>query len=109
MKFLKNKFFIIALSVAIFAVIFTATLSLMGVTDPFKDLINTASVPLRCAGIAVKDSIDGFRKYFTAIDDLYAENKDLKDQVNSLLGQLADANAVKEENERLQRCIGYGV
>ena len=80
MKFLKNKFFIIALSVAIFAVIFTATLSLMGVTDPFKDLINTASVPLRYAGVAVKDSIDGFKKYFTAIDRLDAENKDLKDR-----------------------------
>lgn len=106
MKFLKNKFFIIALSVAIFAVIFTATLSLMGVTDPFKDLINTASVPLRYAGVAVKDSIDGFKKYFTAIDRLDAENKELKDQINDLLCQLADANAVREENERLKEYIG---
>ena len=106
MKFLKNKFFIIALSIALFAVIFTATLSVMGVTDPLKDLINTASVPFRYAGEVIKDSVEGFSKYFTAIGKLDEENKELRDEVARLEGLLSDANAVKEENERLKGYIG---
>ena len=106
MKFFKNKFFIIALALAIFAVIFTATLSLMGVTDPLKDVINGISVPFRYAGTAIKDSIDGFQKYFTSIEELDSENEELRGQVNDLQNQLADSNAVKEENLRLKEYIG---
>ncbi len=106
MKFFKNKFFIAALSIAIFAAIFFATLTVMGVTDPLKDLINTASVPFRYAGIAIKDSIDGFGKYFTAIDKLDAENKELLLEINRLEDLLLDKEAIKEENERLKSYIG---
>ena len=106
MKFFKNKFFIIALAIALFAVIFTSIVSLMGVTDPLNDVINTVSVPFRYVGVAIKDSIDGFKKYFIAIDELYAENIELEGKVEYLEGQLADANAIKEENERLKNYIG---
>ena len=106
MKFLKNKFFIVALSIAVAVTIFIATLSVMGVTDPIKNLINIASVPLRYAGVTVKDSIDGFSKYFSTIDKLDKENEELKDEVNRLEIALADSVAVKEENERLKDYIG---
>ena len=106
MKFFKNKFFIIALSVAVFATIFTATLTLMGVTDPLKDLVNSASVPLRNVGVTVKDSFEGFLNYFTTIDKLDEENKKLRNEVANLKALLSDSNAVREENERLKGYIG---
>lgn len=106
MKFFKNKFFIAALSIAVFAVILTATLPAMGVTDPVRDVINTLSVPFRYVGVAIGDSIDGFKKYFSAIDELYEENSKLKDEINRLEGELADANGVREENERLKEYLG---
>ena len=106
MKFFKNKFFIAALSIAIFLAILTATLSIMGVTDPAKDVINTLSVPFRYASVAIGDSIDGYKKYFSAIDKLYEENKELKEEINRLEGELADANGVREENERLKDYLG---
>lgn len=106
MKFFKNKFFIAALSIAVFVAILSATLTAMGVTDPLKDLLNSVSVPVRYVGVAIKDSIDGFGKYFTAIDKLDAENDELKAEIDRLEGLLADSNAVREENERLKDYIG---
>ena len=106
MKFFKNKFFIIALSIAIFAAIFTATLTLMGVTDPLKDLLNSASVPLRNVGVTVKDSFEGSLKYFTTIDKLDEENRELRDEIARLEALLSDSNAIREENESLKGYIG---
>lgn len=102
MKFFKNKFFIILLAVAVFASVFTATLSVMGVTDPIRNFANTVSIPFRYIGIAIKDSFEGFSKYFTAIEEMNEENQKLESEIERLEGQLADANAIKEENERLR-------
>ena len=102
MKFFKHKFFIILLAVAVFASVFTATLSVMGVTDPIRNFANTVSIPFRYIGIAIKDSFEGFSKYFTAIEEMNEENQKLESEIERLEGQLADANAIKEENERLR-------
>lgn len=105
MKFFKNKFFIILLSIAIFATILTATLSVMGVVDPIKDLANTVAAPLRSLGDLIERSFDGFSRYFSAIDELDSENKALKGEIDRLESQLADADAVREENERLREYL----
>ena len=105
MKFFKNKFFIILLAIAVFASIFTATLSVMGVTDPIKNVANVISVPFRYIGAAVKESFEGFSEYFTAIEKLDEENKRLEGEIDRLESELADANAIKEENERLREYL----
>lgn len=105
MKFFKNKFFIAALSTAIFVTVFTVTLSVMGITDPVKDLVNTVSLPFRYAVGYVEDSIEGYLKYFTTIEKLDNENKELKDKISQLEGQLADSDSLKEENERLKEYL----
>ncbi len=106
MKFFKNKFFILAMSAAVAVTIFIATLSVMGVTDPIKDVINIAATPLRYAGTTVKSSLEGFSKYFTTIDKLDGENRELKDEIKRLEILLAESTAIKEENERLKKYIG---
>ena len=105
MKFLKNKFFIVVLAIAIFVTVFTVTLSVMGITDPVKDLVNTLSLPLRYAVEYVEDSAKGYLKYFSTIDVLDAENQKLKDKIDYLEGLLADSDAIKQENERLKEYL----
>ena len=105
MKIFKNKFFIILLAIAIFASILTATLSVMGVKDPVKNLANTISVPFRYVGIKIKESFEGFSKYFTAIEKLDEENQQLREEIKALKSQLADAKATEEENERFREYL----
>ena len=102
MKIFKNKFFIITLSIALFFTILTATLSSMGQTDPIKNSINTLTMPLRYAGEKISEAIDGFERYFTSLEKLHEENESLRDEINSLKGELADKEATKEENKRLR-------
>lgn len=102
MKFFKNKFFIILLSIAVFAAILTATLSIMNVTDPIKDLANTVATPFRALGNTIKESFEGYSKYFSTINKLESENNALESEIDLLESQLADANAIREENERLR-------
>ena len=77
----------------------------MGITDPVKDLVNTFSVPLRYAVNYVEESAWGYLKYFSTIGKLDEENKALKEKIDELEGQLADAEALKQENERLKEYL----
>ena len=101
-KIFKNKFFIIILSISIFLTILTSTLSIMGLTDPIKNVLNTLTLPLRFAGQKVSESIDGFKSYFTAVEKLQDENESLRAEIDRLEGELVDKEAAKEENERLR-------
>ena len=105
MKIFKNKFFIITLSIALFFTILTATLSVMGQTDPIKNAINSLSMPLRYAGERISEAIDGFERYFTSLEKLYEENESLRDEIDFLNSELADKEAVKEENKRLREYL----
>ncbi len=106
MKIFRNKFFIIILSIAVFLTIFTATLSLMGQTDPIKNVINKVASPFRNAAAAVSESIEGFKSYFRAIEDYKIENDKLHEEIGSLENSLADRDAVIAENERLREYLG---
>ena len=101
----KTKFFIITLSIALFFTILTATLSLMGQTDPIKNSLNTLTVPFRFAGQKVSDALEGFGRYFTSLEKLHEENEGLREEINSLKGELADRDATLEENRRLREYL----
>ena len=105
MKIFKNKFFIIALSIAIFISILTATLSLMGQTGPIRDAINTVTLPFRYVGMKFNEAIEGFSKYFQSIDALNEENSSLREKIAELESSLADMEATKDENARLREYL----
>jgi len=81
----------------VFLTILTATLSIMGQTDPIKDAFNTILTPARYVANAVSDAIDGFESYFKAIDDYKAENESLKAENESLKAELVEGEAAREE------------
>ncbi len=105
MKFLKNKFFIIFLSIAIFSVILISTLSAMGIKDPIKNAVNTISSPVRSIGMKISESYEGYKNYFSSVEKLNEENRNLKEKIEELEDKLSDANAVKDENERLREYL----
>ena len=107
MKFFKNKFFIIVMSLALFIVIFTATLSVMGQTGPINNTLNVLATPFRYAGLKIGEAFEGFSRYFNSIDELDKENQSLIDEIERLEGELADSQAIKEENERLREYIEF--
>lgn len=85
-----------------FLTILTATLSLMGQTDPIKDAINSLTIPFRYAADAVSEAIDGFSSYFKAIEEYKAENESLRAEIESLEAEIAEGDAAREENARLR-------
>ena len=105
MRFFKNKFFIIALSFALFIVILTSTLAIMGQTDPIKNVLNTVSIPFRYVGMWIKESISGYERYYSSLEELDEENQKLESEIAALKKQVADAQAIKEENERLRQYL----
>ena len=107
MKLFKNKFFIIALSITLFVTILTATLSIMGQTGPLKNALNVISTPFRYVGIKIRESFDGFSRYFTAIEDMDKENEELRAKVSELERSLADKEAILIENKRLREYLDF--
>ncbi len=105
MKFFRSKFFIIALSIAIFLVILTSTIALMGRLDPLREVINTVSMPFKYVGVQIKSSFEGFSRYFENLDKIIKENESLRDQVDSLEGELANAEQAIDENARLREYL----
>ncbi len=105
MKIFKNKFFIIALSAAVFFVILVSVLSVMGQTGAIKDAVNGISMPFRYVGGKISQAFEGFSHYFESIDGLIDENESLRAEIDRLNGELADADASKAENERLREYL----
>ena len=105
MKIFKNKFFMIALSVAIFFVILVSVLSIIGQVGAIKNALNTVSMPFRYVGVKISEAFEGFSNYFESIDSLIDENESLRDELERLEGELADKEATKDENARLREYI----
>ncbi len=93
------------MATAVFLTVLTATLSLMGQTDPIKNVINTLTVPIRYAADAVKQAAEGYKSYFTSIESYKEENERLREEIGSLKTSLAEKNAAIEENKRLRDYI----
>ena len=105
MKFFKNKFFIISLSIVVFILILTATLTVMGQTGPVKNAVNIVAEPFRRIGVGIKDAFEGFSSYFSSVEKLSEENESLADALREAEEKLSEAEAIKAENNRLRQYL----
>lgn len=105
MKLFKNRFFIIALSVAIFISVLIATLSVMGELGALKDALYTVTSPFRYVGGLIRDAADGYGRYFQNMEELIAENDRLESENESLEAALADAALAEAENAVLREYL----
>lgn len=102
MRYFKNRFFIIALTVALCLTVFSVVLSASGHAWFLKDALNVASMPFRAAFNYCADGIQGFFDYFTEFDRISKENEELRKENEELKKIQADLEVLKEENEWLR-------
>ena len=106
-SFVKSRFFIILISIAVFLTVLPATLAIMGRADIIRSGVNLIATPFKAAAKWCGDSLAGFGKYFTEYDRLKAENEELRAQLEEEkkkndLYQIATA-----ENEWLREFLTY--
>ena len=105
-RFLRSKFFIIALLLAIVLVTVPSVLALMGQGSVVRNVLNVIATPFRFVITKTEESIEGFAMYFREFDDMHEENKVLHARLKELEEQVAKSEAVREENEWLYGYLG---
>ena len=102
MRIFQNKFFIICLCIALVLTIVPSVFSLMGYRSLAKNIVGTVTMPVRWVATVIGDSFSGFGKYFGSIKALNDQNQALIEENAALKEQLADAELLERENERLR-------
>lgn len=102
MRHFKNKFFLIALTVALCLTVFSVVLSASGHAWFLKDALNVASIPFRSAFNWCADGVQGFIDYFTEFDRIAAENEELRKENEELKNLQSDIEVLKAENAWLR-------
>lgn len=102
MRYFKNKFFFICLTVALCLTVFSVALSASGHAWFLKDALNVVSTPFRAVFNYCADGIQGFVDYFTEFDRISKENEKLRQENDELRGIQSDIEVLKEENAWLR-------
>ncbi len=102
MRYFKNRFFIIALTVVLCLTVFSVVLSFSGHAWFLKDAVNVIATPFRAAFNACADGLSGFVDYFTEFDRILAENEELRRENEELKKLQSDLAVLKEENAWLR-------
>lgn len=103
----KKKVIILIAIVAVTLVIAGGIrLAQTGEAGPADDLAGIILTPIQNGIGIVSGKIAGFFGYFTDVDQLRVENKELQTQVNELQEQLGDYDRYKGENDRLKNYLG---
>ena len=105
MRYFRNKFFLICLTVALCLTVFSVVLSASGHSWFLKDALNVISTPFRSAFNYCADGLQGFVDYFTEFDRISKENEELKKQNEELKQLQSDLDVLKEENAWLREFL----
>jgi rod shape-determining protein MreC len=101
-RIFQNKFFIICLCIALVLTIVPSVFAIMGYRSLAKNIVGTVTMPVRWVATTIGNAFEGFGKYFGSIKALNEENKALIDENAALKEQLAQAELLERENERLR-------
>ena len=102
MKLFKNKFFIIALCVAVVLCAVPSTFAIMGYRELSRNIVGTLTMPFRWCATMIGNAFEGFGRYFQSIDLLTDQNEALEQEKKSLEERLERAELLEKENERLR-------
>ncbi len=105
-KFFRSRFFFVTVITALILVIVPTVLSAMGLSDYVRGALQTVASPFQAAFTWVADAVAGFGEYFTAFDELAAENEALRKKLDEANDQLYNARLLEEENEWLRNYLG---
>ncbi|MBQ5793711.1 MAG: rod shape-determining protein MreC [Clostridia bacterium] len=106
MKYIKNKIFLISLTLALCVSTVFSVFYFMGVQNIPAAMVQDAMLPFQNAFTRLSKSLDGYLVYFSNMRALYEENQALKDRVENLENQLHDAELAVGENAALRDYLG---
>lgn len=106
MQLFKNKFFIICLTVAVILCAVPSVFSIMGYKGLARDIVGILTAPLRWCGTALTNTVKGFDRYFTSLEEVHAENEALRQENQALKESLERAELIDAENDRLRDYYG---
>ena len=109
MKFLKNKVLIAFCTVALALTIFLSVFSIMGLTPYISGAVNAVCTPFQWCVSKVKSGFSGFSAYFSSVEELQKENRELKEEMQSLRAELDRQKYATEENVALRRYMHIAV
>ena len=106
MKLIRSKLFIICVIIALALALASSVLAALGRSDILGSAVKTVAVPFEWCGNKVAGAIDGFVSVFADYDRLVEENEALREQIESMKDEKADASALREENAWLKEYLG---
>jgi len=101
MHFFKTRFFCVLLSVAIVLTVVPLIFSATGNTYILKNIFNSALTPVRSLVSTLCDSVAGYGKYFSTVDELRRENEELKILLNEYAKRVEELEGASRDYEWL--------
>lgn len=105
MSRIKQKFFIACLGLALAIALFSGVFAVMGWGSLLRDVGSAVIYPFQWVGNAVGNGVSGFFSYFADVKELKEEADSLREENESLKGQLVDAEILADENSWLYRYL----
>ncbi len=106
MKYIKNKIFILSLTLALCVTTVLSVFYFLGIYNLPASMVQAGMQPFQTAMTDVSKALDGYMIYFSNMRALYEENQALKDRVENLENQLHDAELAVGENAALREYLG---
>ena len=106
MKYIKNKTFIVLLTLALCTVTILSVFYFLGIQNLPASMVQAAMAPFQKIFTNVSEAFEGYAVYFSNMHALYEENQELKDRVQMLENQLHDAELAVGENASLRDYLG---
>ena len=106
MKYIKNKIFILSLTLALCVTTVLSVFYFLGIQNLPASMVQAGMQPLQTALTSFSKAMDGYAVYFSNMHALYEENQALKDRVENLENQLHDAELAVGENAALRDYLG---
>lgn len=106
MKYIKNKIFLVSLTLALCFVMIFSVFYVMGIQNLPASMIQAAMKPFQTMFTNISEALDGYAIYFSNVKELYEENRALQERVDQLENQLNDAQLAVNENSALREYLG---
>ena len=101
MRFIKSKFFIAVLIVALSMIIVPVILASMGLGDTIRSGVATVLKPGQKLFGFIADGVAGYTEYFTKYDKLVEENAELRSRLAAMQNEVYDAKELEQMNDWL--------
>ena len=105
MSFVRSRFFLIALAIAVILTVFPLAMTALGFGDVVKNGVETVSFPLRWCFSKIYDGLTGFEAYVTEYDRLKEENAALREELQKLEAAAGENEVLREENRWLRKYL----